>query len=41
MIAKRQRVRRRICLSNEKEEDYESDIKDKTDLDKADYKYLL
>ena len=35
IAARRQRTRRRISLSSEKEENYESDIRDKTDPDQA------
>ncbi len=35
IIAKRQRVRERISLSSEEEENYESDTKDETNLGQA------
>ncbi len=42
MVTKRQRARGRISLSNKEEENYESDIGDETDPDKAnDDKNLL
>ena len=42
MDAKHQKVRRRICLSSEENENYKSDIRDETDLEKVyDNKNLL
>ena len=35
IAARCQRAKRRINLSNEKEENYESDTRDETDLDQA------
>ena len=35
MIARRQRVGREISLSSEEEENYESNIRDETDLNQA------
>lgn len=41
MIAKWHRIKEVISLSGEKEENYESDTRDKTDADQANDKYLL
>lgn len=41
IVAKRQRIRKEISLSNEEEKNYESDIRDKTNPDQADDEYSL
>lgn len=41
MIAKHQRARGRISLSNKEEEDYKSDTRDEINLDQGNGKHLL
>lgn len=41
IVAKRQRIKKEISLSNKEEENYKSDIRDKTDSNQANDEYPL